>query len=89
MQIAKVQILAISYADERAFTANTRCSPNVGLMLLHYLQRRPNIKPKLFQHLVFAGIYLRRGVVDLPVAMRIKAFISAASILSIRTCDTC
>ena len=37
--------------------ANTRRSPNVGLLLAHRLRRWPNINPTLGERLVFAGIF--------------------------------
>ena len=36
--------------------ANTRCSSNAGLMLVHRLRRWPNIKPALDKRIVFAGL---------------------------------
>ena len=47
------------YKDFNTFTAphppNTRCWPDVVLLLARRLRRRPNNKPTLAQHLVFAG----------------------------------
>ena len=39
------------------YPANTRRSPNVGLMLGHRLRRWSNITPTLGERLVFAGIW--------------------------------
>ena len=38
--------------------ANTRRSPNVGLMLARRLRRRTNINPTLDEGLLFAGLWV-------------------------------
>ena len=45
------------------FTANTRRSPNVSLMLARHRRRRPNIKEKLGQRLVFDGVITSCSVI--------------------------
>ena len=49
-------ILYRAYTSKTTFPANTKRSPNAGLMLAHYLRRWTNISPALGQRLVFTGL---------------------------------